>query len=496
MRTDYLPWRHSATSLSRTMTSSDPSPLPPPDHPFLSYLVALLSVYELGPNPGPLPAYDGPSDRQTDAIVRSLASVMERMYQAEADASRGNEARETRSQPHSSSSSGSVPQINTDAALITTSTSEGTRPPAGTLASDDATDLHSETSSDTTAVFGMSQAEELKLLRAQVLEVAHVCNAVAIGDLSQKITVPSQGSSMVQSKDAANKMVDNLRQFVGEVTRVTLEIGSEGRLGGQVYAPDAEGAWYELVENLNRMCSSMTDHIRSTSQVIKGVVSGDFTMKIQVDALGEMLSLKETVNKMTDILSVYADEVTRVSREIGTGGHLGVQTRGNNFGGTWRELTDSINIMAAKLTLQIRTVAAAIAAIARGDLTQKIAGLSASGEMLELVDTINDMISQLNIFAKEVKKVARQVGTEGKLDVQAEVGNVRGIWQEISLSMNTMAGDLATQVQDFNQITAAAMDGDFSRLVTVEASGELDSLKTQINRMVLHMSSEKKQQCY
>lgn len=235
------------------------------------------------------------------------------------------------------------------------------------------------------------------------------------------------------------------------------------------------------------MAMNLTNQVRSIAEVTKAVANGDLTKKIEVDVRGEILELKETVNKMTESLSVFADEVTRVAREVGTEGRLGGQARVENVGGTWKDLTDNVNVMAANLTLQVRTIAVATTAVARGDLTQKITGVSVSGEMLSLVNTINDMIDQLAIFAKEVKKVAREVGTEGKLGVQAEVGNVQGIWQEITLSVNTMAGNLTTQVRGFAQISAAAMDGDFTRFITVEASGEMDSLKTQINQMVFNL---------
>ncbi|KAG5340861.1 Hybrid signal transduction histidine kinase J [Termitomyces sp. T112] len=323
-------------------------------------------------------------------------------------------------------------------------------------------------------------------LTDQVRSISEVTKAVAQGDLSKLVNVDVQGE-MLDLKLTVNSMVEQLSTLANEVTRVSLEVGTEGILGGQAYVPDVQGMWKVLTDNVNLMANNLTSQVRSIAQVTKAVAGGDLTKKIDVDVRGEILELKETVNGMTESLSVFADEVTRVAREVGTEGRLGGQARVTNVGGTWKDLTDNVNVMANNLTLQVRNIAVATTAVARGDLTQKITGVSVSGEMLSLVNTINDMIDQLAIFAKEVKKVAREVGTEGKLGVQAEVGNVQGMWQEITLSVNTMASNLTTQVRGFAQISAAAMDGDFTRFITVEASGEMDSLKTQINQMVYNL---------
>ncbi|KAF9459630.1 hypothetical protein BDZ94DRAFT_1171284 [Collybia nuda] len=323
-------------------------------------------------------------------------------------------------------------------------------------------------------------------LTDQVRSISEVTKAVALGDLGKLVNVDVQGE-MLDLKMTVNSMVAQLSTLANEVTRVSLEVGTEGILGGQAFVPEVQGMWKVLTDNVNLMAMNLTNQVRSIAQVTKAVAGGDLTKKIEVDVRGEILELKETVNKMTESLSVFADEVTRVAREVGTEGRLGGQARVTNVGGTWKDLTDNVNVMANNLTLQVRTIAVATTAVARGDLTQKITGVSVSGEMLNLVNTINDMIDQLAIFAAEVKKVAREVGTEGKLGVQAEVGNVQGIWQEITLSVNTMAGNLTTQVRGFAQISAAAMDGDFTRFITVEASGEMDSLKTQINQMVFNL---------
>ncbi|KAJ2913125.1 hypothetical protein MD484_g7293, partial [Candolleomyces efflorescens] len=830
-----------STASSATTTTSSPSA----QDPFNSHLIALLSIYELGPYPGatvPVPRYNGACSWETEEILRSLGSIAKRMWVAEERVrSLSGHSKKSHSSSKDLDGDGGAPRVHSDnekrlgyspASSITASapctplapglmqdaqtplvapmeprsppmppSSEGldtthtaSSPGLSSSFSLPATRLHhchscgqlilsatesasalldpthppSGSSTDplsSSESSPLSATEELKLLKAQVQDVARVCNAVARGDLSQKITVPVQGVVMVQLKDVINGMVDKLGQFAkevtrvsqevgtegklggqalvldvegtwreltgvvnklaanltnqvrsiakvtkavalgdlskqievdargeildlkntvngmvvrlralaAEVTRVTLEVGSQGKLGGQAHVPDVEGVWYELVRNVNRMCSSLTDQVRSIAmvttavargdltqkitiqvegemstlkgtvnsmvdqlsafasevtrvalevgtqgilggqakvegvqgtwadltrnvnkmasnltdqvrsisevtkavaagdltkfvnvdvqgemldlkmtvnsmvgqlntlanevtrdlannvnlmamnltnqvrsiaQVTKAVAGGDLTKKITVDARGEILELKETVNGMTESLSLFADEVTRVAREVGTEGRLGGQARVTNVGGTWKDLTNSVNVMANNLTMQVRTIAVSTTAVARGDLAQKITGVSVSGEMLSLVNTINDMIDQLAIFAAEVKKVAREVGTEGKLGVQAEVGNVQGIWQEITcvlfplssflilslklkliyrtyharrLSVNTMAGNLTTQVRGFAQISAAAMDGDFTRFITVEASGEMDSLKTQINQMVFNL---------
>ncbi|OCH92001.1 histidine kinase [Obba rivulosa] len=311
-------------------------------------------------------------------------------------------------------------------------------------------------------------------LTDQVRSISEVTKAVANGDLGRTVNVDVQGE-MLDLKTTVNQMVARLSTLASEVTRVSLEVGTEGIMGGQASVPDVQGVWKDMAENVNLMAMNLTRQVRSIAEVTKAVAGGDLTKRITVDVRGEMLDLKETVNGMTESLSIFADEVTRVAKEVGTEGKLGGQAKVNNVGGTWKDLTDNVNVMASNT------------AVARGDLTQKVTGVSVSGEILDLVNTINRMIDQLAIFAAEVKKVAREVGTEGKLGGQAEVGNVEGIWQEITMSVNTMASNLTTQVRGFAQISAAAMDGDFSRFITVEANGEMDSLKTQINQMVFNL---------
>ncbi|KIM76544.1 hypothetical protein PILCRDRAFT_98726 [Piloderma croceum F 1598] len=292
-----------------------------------------------------------------------------------------------------------------------------------------------------------------------------VTKAVALGDLGKTVEVDVQGE-MLDLQMTVNSMVAQLSTLADEVTRVSLEVGTEGLLGSQAFVPDVEGMWKVLTDNVNLMAMNLTNQVHSIAEVMKAVAGGDLTNKIDVDVRGEILELKETVNGMTESLSVFADEVTRVAREVGTEGRLGGQATVMNVGGTWKDLTVNVNI-------QMRTIALATTAVARGNLCQKVVGVAVSGEMLSLVNTINDMIDQLAMFAAEVKKVARE----------AEVGNVQGIWQEMTMSVNTMAGNLTTQVRGFAQISAAAMDGDFTPFITVEASGEVDSSKTQINQM-------------
>ncbi|KAG8895258.1 histidine kinase osmosensor, partial [Tulasnella sp. 417] len=280
---------------------------------------------------------------------------------------------------------------------------------------------------------------------------------------------------MLDLKNTVNSMVQQLYTLANEVTRVSLEVGMEGQLGGQAMVEGVEGMWKVLTNNVNMMALNLTTQVRSIAQVTKAVAQGDLTKRIEVDVKGEILELKQTVNGMTESLSTFAAEVTRVAREFGTEGKLGGRASVPGVSGTWKDLTDNVNNMALNT------------AVARGDLTQKCVGVSVAGEILDLVNTINSMIDQLAVFAAEVMKVAREVGTEGKLGVQAEVQNMSGVWQDITVSVNTMANNLTSQVRGFAQISAAATDGDFTRFITVEASGEMDSLKTQINQMVYNL---------
>ncbi|ORX48276.1 hypothetical protein DM01DRAFT_1348301 [Hesseltinella vesiculosa] len=392
-------------------------------------------------------------------------------------------------------------------------------------------------------------------LTSQVRSIAEVTKAVANGDLSKKIEVES-GGEIAELKNIVNNMVDQLRVFSTEVTRVAREVGTEGKLGGQAMVPNVAGTWNELTDNVNIMAANLTSQVRSIAEVTKAVANGDLSKKIHVETRGEILDLKITVNSMVDQLRVFASEVTRVAREVGTEGKLGGQAVVKGVAGTWYDLTDNVNQMAANLTTQVRSIADVTTAVARGDLSRKIhvevqgeilqlkvarevgtegklggqatiigvdgtwkdltdnVNLMASnltdqlraiaavskavaqgdlskkievevhGEIAELKNTINTMVDQLNSFASEVTRVAREVGTEGKLGGQAQVEDVEGVWHEITSNVNTMAANLTMQVRSFAQISAAATENDFSRLITVEASGEMDSLKTKINQMV------------
>ena len=319
-------------------------------------------------------------------------------------------------------------------------------------------------------------------LTSQVREIARVTKCVAEGVLTEFITVDVQGE-ILELKDTVNNMVRQLRTLSDEIIRVSVEVGTEGRLGGQANVEDVKGQWEVLTKRVNMMASNLTTQVRSIATVNTAVARGDLSKTINVEVRGEFLDLKNTVNNMVESLRTFSTEVTRVATEVGTEGKLGGRANVLGVDGTWKDLTDSVNTMAANLTLQVRTIAHATTAVARGDLTQKVT-ISVSGEILDLVNTINNMIDQLSFFASEVTRVAREVGTEGKLGVQAQKKDIEGTWDEITDNVNIMANNLTSQVRAFAQITAAATDGDFSRFVTVEASGEMDSLKTKINQMV------------
>ncbi|ORX89993.1 hypothetical protein K493DRAFT_231834 [Basidiobolus meristosporus CBS 931.73] len=322
-------------------------------------------------------------------------------------------------------------------------------------------------------------------LTGQVRSIAEVTTAVACGDLSKKINVDVKGE-IYELKTTVNSMVDQLRTFAAEVTRVAREVGTEGRLGGQAVVKDVGGTWKDLTDNVNLMASNLTNQVRSIAAVTTAVARGDLSKKISINVKGEILELKDTVNSMVDQLRTFAAEVTRVAREVGTEGKLGGQAVVKDVDGTWKDLTDNVNLMASNLTAQVRDIANVSKAVACGDLSKKVT-VNVKGEMLDLKSTINTMVDQLNLFAAEVTRVAREVGTEGNLGAQAQVNDVLGIWQEITNNVNTMAANLTTQVRAFAQISAAATDGDFTRYITVEASGEMDSLKTKINQMVYNL---------
>ncbi|WP_202841926.1 HAMP domain-containing protein [Luteimonas saliphila] len=319
-------------------------------------------------------------------------------------------------------------------------------------------------------------------LTSQVRNIAEVTTAVARGDLSRKITVDVRGE-IAELKDTINTMVDQLNGFAAEVTRVAREVGTEGKLGGQAQVPDVAGTWKDLTDHVNSMASNLTSQVRNIAEVTTAVAKGDLSRKITVDVRGEIAELKDTINTMVDQLNSFAAEVTRVAREVGTEGKLGGQAQVPGVDGTWADLTDSVNAMASNLTSQVRNIAEVTTAVARGDLSRKIA-VDAQGEILQLKDTINTMVDQLNGFAAEVTRVAREVGTEGKLGGQAQVPGVAGTWKDLTDNVNSMATNLTTQVRNIAEVTTAVARGDLSRKIAVDAQGEILQLKDTINTMV------------
>ncbi|MBI5194010.1 MAG: HAMP domain-containing protein [Nitrospirae bacterium] len=319
-------------------------------------------------------------------------------------------------------------------------------------------------------------------LTSQVRDIAKVTTAVANGDMSQKITVEAKGE-ILQLKETVNKMVDQLSAFASEVTRVAREVGTDGKLGGQAEVKGVAGTWKELTDNVNMMANNLTSQVRNIADVTTAVANGDLSKKITVEVKGEMLELKDTINTMVDQLNAFASEVTRVAREVGVDGKLGGQAQVKGVAGTWKELTDNVNMMANNLTSQVRNIASVTTAVATGDLSKKIT-VEAKGEILELKNTVNIMVDQLNAFASEVTRVAREVGAEGKLGGQAEVRGVGGTWRELTENVNMMASNLTSQVRNIASVTTAVANGDLSQKITVEAKGEIRQLKDTINRMV------------
>ncbi|MGW5372769.1 HAMP domain-containing protein [Streptomyces sp. NPDC004009] len=324
-------------------------------------------------------------------------------------------------------------------------------------------------------------------LTAQVRNVAQVTTAVAQGDLSQKITVDARGE-ILELKSTINTMVDQLSAFADEVTRVAREVGTEGRLGGQADVKGVKGTWRDLTDSVNFMAGNLTAQVRNVAQVATAVAQGDLSQKITVDARGEILELKNTINTMVDQLSAFADEVTRVAREVGTAGNLGGQATVRGVSGTWKDLTDNVNVMASNLTGQVRSIAQVATAVAKGDLSQKIT-VEAKGEVAALADVINTMVDTLSAFADEVTRVAREVGTEGRLGGQAHVPNVAGTWKDLTDNVNSMANNLTGQVRNIALVTTAVAKGDLSKKIDVDARGEILELKTTINTMVDQLSA-------
>src|SRR5687767_15002137 len=322
-------------------------------------------------------------------------------------------------------------------------------------------------------------------LTSQVRNIAEVTTAVARGDLSKKITVEVRGE-ILRLKDTINTMVDRLNAFAGEVTRVAREVGTEGKLGGQARVEGVAGTWKDLTDSVNSMASNLTNQVRNIADVTTAVARGDLTRKITAEAQGEILELKNVINSMVDRLSVFADEVTRVAREVGTEGVLGGQAAVPNVAGTWKDLTDNVNYMAGNLTSQVRNIAVVTTAVANGDLSQKIT-VDVRGEILELKDTINVMVDSLRVFADEVTRVAKEVGTEGRLGGQADVPGATGTWRALVDNVNQLANNLTVQVRAIGEVATAVTKGDLTRSIAVDARGELDELKGNLNQMIFNL---------
>jgi CheY-like chemotaxis protein/HAMP domain-containing protein len=324
-------------------------------------------------------------------------------------------------------------------------------------------------------------------LTSQVRGIARVVTAVATGDLNQKFTIEAKGE-VAALADTINSMIDTLRVFAEQVTTVARQVGTEGKLGGQAEVPGVAGTWKALTDSVNGMATNLTDQVRNIADVTTAVAKGDLSKKITVEVKGEVLRLKNTINTMVDQLSSFADEVTRVAKEVGTEGRLGGQAEVKGVSGTWRELTDNVNQLADNLTNQVRNIADVTTAVAKGDLSRKIT-VDARGEMLELKNTINTMVDQLSSLADEVTRVAREVGTEGKLGGQAKVKGVSGTWKDLTDNVNTLADNLSNQVRNIAEVTTAVAKGELSKKITVDARGEIQALKNTINTMVDQLST-------
>src|SRR6202035_2301583 len=322
-------------------------------------------------------------------------------------------------------------------------------------------------------------------LTAHVRNIAEVTTAVAKGDLSRKITVDVRGE-ILDLKNTINGMVDQLNAFAGEVTRVAREGGTEGRLGGQAYVLGASGTWRDLTDNVNQLSANLTTQVRNIADVTSAVQKGDLSKKITVEVKGEILELKDTINVMVDQLNAFASEVTRVAREVGTEGKLGGQAQVKGVAGTWKDLTDSVNLMAGNLTDQVRGIARVVTAVANGDLRRKVV-FEAKGEIAALADTINEMTDTLATFAEQVTTVARKVGVEGELGGQASVPGAAGTWKDLTDNVNQLAANLTTQVRAIAEVATAVTKGDLTRSITVEASGEVAALKDNINEMIRNL---------
>ena len=324
-------------------------------------------------------------------------------------------------------------------------------------------------------------------LTGQVRNIAQVTTAVASGDLSKKITVDVKGE-ILELKNTINTMVDQLNSFASEVTRVAREVGTEGKLGGQAEVQGVSGIWKDLTDNVNFMARNLTTQVRGIVKVVTAVANGDLKQKLVVDAHGEVAALAETINNMTDTLSTFAEQVSTVAREVGVEGKLGGQARVPGVAGTWKDLTDNVNFMASNLTTQVRGIVKVVTAVANGDLSQKLIGVEAKGEIAALADTINSMTDTLGIFADQVSTVAREVGIEGKLGGQAKVPGAAGTWRQLTDNVNQLAGNLTAQVRAISEVATAVTKGDLTRSIQVEAAGEVAALSDNINQMIVNLN--------
>src|SRR5262245_45862753 len=317
-------------------------------------------------------------------------------------------------------------------------------------------------------------------------ETARVITAVAGGDLNQTVPLEVDGVALqgqfASTARTVNTMVSQLSSFASEVTRVAREVGTEGKLGGQARVRGVGGVWKDLTDSVNTMAGNLTAQVRNIAEVTTAVANGDLSKKIAVEGRAEILELKDTINAMVDQLNAFASEVTRVAREVGTEGKLGGQAQVRGVGGVWKDLTDNVNLLAGQLTSQIRNIAEVTTAVANGDLSRKVT-VDVQGEILELKNTINVMVDQLNAFASEMSGDRRDRGTEGKLGGQAQVQGVSGTWKDLTDSVNTMASNLTFQVRNIAEVTTAVARGDLTRKITVEGRGEIQELKDTMNVM-------------
>jgi HAMP domain-containing protein len=293
--------------------------------------------------------------------------------------------------------------------------------------------------------------------------------------------------------DAVNDIIELNQGMAYEFDRISKVVGKEGKLSQRATLRDAGGSWTSCLESVNDLIADLVQPTTEVGRVIGAVASGDLSQKMTLNIdgrrlKGEFLRTAKVVNGMVDQLGSFASEVTRVAREVGTEGKLGGQAQVKGVAGTWKDLTDSVNLMAGNLTAQVRNIADVTTAVAKGDLSRKIT-VDVKGEILELKNTINTMVDQLNSFASEVTRVAREVGTEGKLGGQAQVKGVAGVWKDLTDNVNSMAGNLTSQVRNISYVTTAVANGDLSKTITVDVKGEILQLKDTINTMVDQLNS-------